>query len=122
MKSRLIAGVAAVLMLGTAFATHAASVSYTLYITAGSVTVNAGAAAALLEPNHLASLLPVGISRVDGPFEAGDVIQIRDEGGRVIGCGKARYNHTEAAEKLGQRGHKPLVHYDYLYLVETAGN
>ena len=89
---------------------------------AGSVTVNAGAAAALLEPNHLASLLPVGISRVDGPFEAGDVIQIRDEGGRVIGCGKARYNHTEAAEKLGQRGHKPLVHYDYLYLVETAGN
>lgn len=40
MKSRLIAGVAAVLMLCTAFATHAASRSYTLYITAGSLTIN----------------------------------------------------------------------------------
>jgi glutamate 5-kinase len=89
---------------------------------AGSVTVNAGAAAALLEPNRLASLLPVGISRVEGPFEAGDVIQIRNEAGQVIGCGKARYNDSEATEKQGERGHKPLVHYDYLYLVEMTPN
>ena len=47
MKSRLIAGVVAVLMLGTAFATNAASRSYTLYITAGSVTVNGAGGATM---------------------------------------------------------------------------
>lgn len=47
MKSRLITGVAAVLMLCTAFATHAASRSYTLYITAGSITVNGAGGATL---------------------------------------------------------------------------
>ncbi|MDH4133655.1 MAG: multicopper oxidase domain-containing protein [Gammaproteobacteria bacterium] len=47
MKSRLFAGVAAVLMLGTAFATHAATVSYTLYITAGSLTVNGAGGATM---------------------------------------------------------------------------
>lgn len=85
----------------------------------GSVTVNPGAEAALLEQNRLASLLPVGISRVEGAFEAGDVIQIRNEAGRVLGCGRTRYSAEEAAEILGQRGHKPLVHYDYLYLLDN---
>lgn len=47
MKSRLIARVAAVLMLGTAFATHAASRSYTLYITAGSLTINGSGGATM---------------------------------------------------------------------------
>lgn len=47
MKSRLIAGVVAVLMLGTAFATHAASRSYTLYITAGSLTINGAGGATM---------------------------------------------------------------------------
>jgi glutamate 5-kinase len=88
---------------------------------AGSVVVNAGAATALMEPNRLASLLPVGISRVNGPFESGDVIQIRDESGRVIGCGRARYSDEDARRWQGERGHKPLVHYDYLYLVESPG-
>jgi glutamate 5-kinase len=85
----------------------------------GSVTVNAGAEAALLDRTRLASLLPVGVSKVDGAFETGDVIQIRSETGRVIGCGRTRYSAQEAAEKIGQRGHKPLVHYDYLYLLEN---
>jgi len=86
----------------------------------GSVVVNAGAEAALLDQSRLASLLPVGISQVNGPFEAGDVIQIRNEAGRVIGCGRTRYGADEARQWQGQRGHKALIHYDYLYLLETV--
>lgn len=86
----------------------------------GSVVVNAGAEEALLDQSRLASLLPVGISRVNGPFEAGDVIQIRNEADQVIGCGRTRYGADEARQRQGQRGHKALIHYDYLYLIEAV--
>jgi glutamate 5-kinase len=82
----------------------------------GSVTLNQGAADALLDINHLASLLLVGVEAVEGRFERGDVIRIISPSGEVIGCGKARYSHNDVAKLMGQRGHKPLVHYDYLYL------
>ena len=82
----------------------------------GSVTVNRGAEEALLDTNRLASLLPVGIEFVDGHFDRGDVIQILNLSGRMLGCGKAQYDHCEARKLIGQRGQKPLVHYDYLYL------
>lgn len=85
---------------------------------AGFVTVNPGAEAALLDSSHLASLLPVGIESVEGPFNQGDVIQIRNQEGDVLGCGRARYNHLEAANLKGKRGQKALIHYDYLYLVD----
>jgi len=82
---------------------------------AGHVTINPGAEAALLDRNLLASLLPVGIEAVEGPFNEGDVIQIRNQAGKVLGCGKARYGHEEADRLKGLRGQKALVHYDYLY-------
>jgi len=83
----------------------------------GSVTINAGAEAALLDRSRLTSLLPVGIEQVEGPFKRGDVIQIRNSDQKVLGCGRARYDHREAEKLQGQRGHKPLIHYDYLYLI-----
>jgi glutamate 5-kinase len=83
----------------------------------GSVTINSGAETALLDSSRLTSLLPVGIEAVHGPFNRGDVIQIRNPAGEVLGCGRARYDHEEAEKKMGQRGQKPLIHYDYLYLV-----
>jgi glutamate 5-kinase len=86
-------------------------------VSSGSVTINAGAEAALLDRSRLASLLPVGIESVEGPFERGDVIQIRNSACKVLGCGRARYDHREAEKLQGQRGHKPLIHYDYLYLL-----
>ena len=82
----------------------------------GSVTVNKGAEEALLDSSHLTSLLPVGIEAVDGHFNRGDVIQILDSAGEVLGCGQARYGYEEATGLIGQRGQKPLIHYDYLYL------
>ena len=84
----------------------------------GSVTINKGAVDALLDDNRLASLLPVGIEAIDGNFVRGDVIQILNMSGKVLGCGRARYDHKEARELLGQRGQKTLIHYDYLYLAE----
>ncbi len=66
--------------------------------------------------SRLASLLPVGIEAVEGKFSSGDVIQIRNAAGKVLGCGRARYDHEEARQLMGKRGQKPLVHYDYLYL------
>ena len=84
---------------------------------AGWVTVNAGAASALLDRSRLASLLPVGVEAVEGRFSRGDVIQIRDANGTVLGCGRACYDHEEALHLMGKRGQKPLIHYDYLYLV-----
>jgi glutamate 5-kinase len=83
----------------------------------GWVTVNAGAEAALLDRTRLASLLPVGIEAVEGKFSSGDVIQIRNASGKVLGCGRASCDHEEARQFMGQRGQKPLVHYDYLYLM-----
>jgi len=84
----------------------------------GFVTVNDGAESALLDSSRLTSLLPVGIEAVEGPFNGGDVIQIRNQAGRVLGCGRARYGHEEANQLKGQRGQKTLIHYDYLYLVD----
>ena len=84
----------------------------------GSVTVNRGAAEALTDRSRLTSLLPVGIEAVEGPFSQGDVIQVLDPGGAVLGCGRAAYDHEEAALITGKRGQKPLIHYDYLYLID----
>ena len=84
----------------------------------GWVVVNEGAAEALLDRTRLASLLPVGIEHVEGSFNRGDVIQIRDTSGNVLGCGRARHDHEEARRLSGKHGQKPLIHYDYLYLVD----
>jgi glutamate 5-kinase len=85
----------------------------------GSVTANTGAEEALLDSSRLTSLLLVGIETVKGHFDRGDVIQILSSSGRMLGCGQSRYDHDDVEKLMGQRGHKPLIHYDYLYLVES---
>ncbi len=85
--------------------------------TSASVTINEGAEEALLSNHHLASLLPVGITAVNGHFNRGDVIQILNTSGEPLGCGRARYGHQEANTRMGQHGQKALIHYDYLYLM-----
>lgn len=80
----------------------------------GLVVINAGAATAL--QNRVSSLLPVGIVRIEGPFERGDLVTIADEAGATLGFGKVQYGADIARKNMGQKGKKPLVHYDYLYL------
>lgn len=83
----------------------------------GAVVVNQGAIDALTSPERATSLLPVGITKVDGAFQRGDVIRICSEQGKVIGYGMASFSAEKTRNAMGQKGHKPVIHYDHLYLV-----
>lgn len=84
----------------------------------GVVTINDGARDALLDRSRLTSLLPVGVVRLEGEFHQGDVIQVRDEQGRLLGCGRSGYDELQAREVAGLKDQKPLIHYDYLILFD----
>jgi glutamate 5-kinase len=62
------------------------------------------------------SLLPVGVERISGEFEKGDIIKIFAPEGLQIGVGRASTDSEHARRQIGQKGVRPLVHYDYLYL------
>ncbi|MDR2039767.1 MAG: glutamate 5-kinase [Bacteroidales bacterium] len=81
----------------------------------GSVYVNQGAASRLSDQQAV-SLLLVGVTRIEGDFLKGDVIQIVDEQNCVIGLGRSEYNAETAKKKIGERNARPMIHYDYLYL------
>ncbi len=82
----------------------------------GAVHINDGALQALTSGNAV-SLLPIGIVKIDGKFEKGDLITIYDEGKKQIGLGIAQYNDELARMKSGKQKEKPLIHYDYLFLI-----
>jgi glutamate 5-kinase len=90
----------------------------------GAVRVDAGAVAALMRGK---SLLPAGITHVDGVFGRGDAIAILGPEGNGIGSGLARYSATEAAQLkghqsaeiealLGYPGRAAMVHRDDMVL------
>jgi glutamate 5-kinase len=82
----------------------------------GIVRVNAGAKTALTS-NKATSLLPIGIISVIADFKKGEIIKLVDEQNKTIGLGIAEYGADKAKESIGQKNQKPLVHYDYLYLL-----
>jgi glutamate 5-kinase len=89
----------------------------------GVVTVDAGAARALREGGT--SLLPVGIVSVDGVFDAGDAVDVRD-GASAIGKGISNYSAVELRQVMGlkstevrallPRATEEAVHRDYFVL------
>jgi len=90
----------------------------------GSVMVDKGAAEALQRGK---SLLPAGVTKVEGSFERGDAVVIRSGEGAELGRGLAAYDHTEAkaiigrksgelSEILGYRGDPELIHRDDMVL------
>jgi glutamate 5-kinase len=90
----------------------------------GCLTVDKGAAEALTRGK---SLLPAGVTKVEGIFEKGDAVLVRNGDGTELGRGLAAYDHTEARriigrksgeleEILGYRGHPELIHRDDLVL------
>lgn len=92
----------------------------------GAVVVDAGAAAKLCGEGK--SLLPIGMTQVDGEFSRGDVIAIRDADGREIARGLANYASAEARllcrkpsgafeQLLGYAAEPEMVHRDNLVLV-----
>lgn len=81
----------------------------------GSVHINAKAEEAL-KGDKAVSLLPVGITAIDGDFEEGDIIDVVNAEGKVIALGRSGYNAAEARKVIGQHDVKPMIHYDYLYM------
>ena len=70
----------------------------------GQVTVDDGAAAALLE--HHRSLLPAGVRAVAGDFDRGDSIFILNGSDQRIACGIANYSAQDIARIRGLRSGK----------------
>jgi glutamate 5-kinase len=68
---------------------------------AGRIFVDDGAAAALASQGR--SLLPVGVLRVEGPFQRGDTVRICNGAGREIARGLVRYG-AASLDKI--RGHR----------------
>jgi len=82
----------------------------------GTVFINAGAEAALCSTERITSLLPVGVTAITGDFEKGDLVRVVNQQEELIGLGLAQYDAAEARSCIGQKGQKPLIHYDYLYV------
>ncbi|MCL4764657.1 MAG: glutamate 5-kinase [Hyphomicrobiaceae bacterium] len=90
----------------------------------GALQIDAGAERALVAGK---SLLPAGVTRVEGRFDRGDAVIIRGSGGREIGRGLVAYARDEAeriigrksseiAAVLGHEGRSELVHRDDMAL------
>ncbi|WP_210509648.1 glutamate 5-kinase [Natronogracilivirga saccharolytica] len=92
----------------------------------GSLFVDEGAANAITEKGH--SLLPVGVSKVEGRFRAGSLVNIRKSDGKVIARGLTAFDRdeierikgkktVEIPRILGERHHIEIIHRDNMVLV-----
>jgi glutamate 5-kinase len=90
--------------------------------TAGSLIVDDGAVRALSTGK---SLLPAGVTAIDGEFRRGDVVDVKDRRGRVLARGLVAYaaedarriagrKSVEIEKLLGFRGRDEMVHRDDL--------
>lgn len=94
----------------------------------GAVVIDDGAVTALKAGK---SLLPAGVASVEGTFDRGDAIIIRDKQGVELGRGLSAYSNEDAAliighksrhisERLGYRGRDELIHRDDMALKQSA--
>ena len=91
---------------------------------AGTVTVDAGAAAALTQKGS--SLLPGGIVAVEGSFQRGSLVRISAQG-QSLGVGLSNYSAAELKRIMGRKRHEvaailgdahypEVIHRDHLLL------
>lgn len=81
----------------------------------GTVHVNAGAAEALRQSEGV-SLLPVGVTAIDGDFADGDIVLVLDPDGATVAWGRATMTASAARTVIGQPAHQPLIHADYIFV------
>lgn len=95
------------------------------HVARGSVHIDAGAAKVLKESGR--SLLPVGVTRIEGDFLRGDLVRCFDPDGCEVARGLVNYSADEAERirgrtsaklpvLLGYRGDEELIHRDNLVL------
>jgi glutamate 5-kinase len=88
----------------------------------GTLIVDAGAEAALKRGT---SLLPAGVTAIEGQFERGDAVAVKTAEGREIARGLSAYSSTDARAiaghksgeietVLGYRGRDEMIHRDNL--------
>lgn len=93
----------------------------------GALTIDAGAEAALAAGR---SLLPAGVSAVEGEFQRGEAVTVRDAAGNLLGRGLCAYSAADARRIrghktgeieaiLGYRGRDAIIHRDDLVLEES---
>ena len=93
----------------------------------GKLVLDAGACKVLKEKGS--SLLAVGIRRVEGKFQRGEVVACVDEQGQEIARGLVNYNSQEVAKLLGQSSDKiqsilgyvdeeELIHRDNMIIIK----
>jgi glutamate 5-kinase len=93
---------------------------------AGRLTLDAGAVRALVRDGK--SLLPIGVVRVDGSFERGEIVGCFDPEGREVARGLVNYSASETARILrkpsseiaailGYIDEPELIHRDNLVLL-----
>ena len=73
-------------------------------------------AAEVLRSDNAVSLLPVGVTAVEGDWEEGDIVNIYDHEDNLIGVGRSAVSSDVARDLAGKKGERHLVHYDYLYI------
>ena len=85
---------------------------------AGTLHLDAGAAAAM---ERHSSLLAVGLTRVDGGFTSGEVLDIVGPDGVLIGRGEVNYDSAtlegmigKSTNELPEFAQRPVVHVDYM--------
>lgn len=82
----------------------------------GRIYIDSNAEDAVLS-THAASILPVGVTAVEGEFERDDLVRVVSATtGLTLGVGRVAYNSDEARSVVGCRGERSMVHYDYLYI------
>jgi glutamate 5-kinase len=92
----------------------------------GRIVVDAGAVRAVVELGR--SLLPVGVTHVEGTFGKGDVVSVVDGEGREVARGLSNYAAEEAgricglsteraAEVLGHVPYEEMIHRDNLAVI-----
>lgn len=74
-------------------------IAYATNIT-GQLIVNDGAKKAVIEKNK--SLLPIGVLKINGSFDSGDVISILDENNNEFARGIANYSSVDCSKILGE--------------------
>ncbi len=93
---------------------------------AGAIVIDDGACEALRRRNT--SLLPAGVVGVEGPFDAGDAVVLKDRSGAIVARGLAEMGSAELervkglktaeiAERFGQVAADEVVHRDRLVVL-----
>jgi glutamate 5-kinase len=97
----------------------------------GTLYLDAGACRAIVEQGK--SLLPSGITRIEGHFEVGASVQCRCPGGQIVAAGLTNYSSTDLAQIrgrksadiaaiLGFRDSDEIIHRDNLVLFDEKLN